>query len=160
MKPIKPYPGHRGKKPTIRRRDPISEALANAQAYNPRLNNQGSVGLMAGLSPYNDNLNRWTDRFSSNAASVYAGNQDFNALAQMQCTNPGLQNVNGPWCWPESASSDSSEADRSPQPVPLVSRLTAAVGSLLRAVATFLGVRFSETQVSSSPASEPRKRAD
>jgi len=62
MKPIRPYPGHRGKRPV-------------QSAQHP-------VGLLSVLSAYNDNLYRNTEYLSGNRANPY--NQRLNAFLGSQ----------------------------------------------------------------------------
>src|SRR5882672_3697055 len=66
MKPLRPYPGHRGKKPTRRVCDPLHE-LFNAQAYgaqahrsNQMLASQSSYWSTSACNQYNTNFfNAW-----------------------------------------------------------------------------------------------------
>jgi len=128
MKPIRPYPGHRGAKPEVSRAyDPIG-VLAQANAYNQQCGSFNS----------NSVLNSWGQ---SNCNPYW-----------------GMQNVSGPLMASASASEAPLVSEGSTGSENLVSRVMAAVESRLLEVGLALRARFSRSQAPTNPDSSPGKR--
>jgi hypothetical protein len=132
MKPIRPYPGHRGAKPArVAPRDPsgLNAQLQIAAAYN-------------------------------NPAPPWHGNSALNAMqnAYGQWLPAGMQNVNGPLlasAWVSAAPPESAGSTESPLSV---SKALEEAGARLLALARDLREKFSRSRAQTSPVPSLERR--